>query len=214
MQRALPFLLATLPLVGEPATGKSGYSLANPTPAALLRELSTDRPDVTESPFTVDAGHAQLEMDFTNFTHNRLDGTRTAAWGVAPFNLRLGLLSNFEAGLFVSPYTRLAEVPRGGPRTTHSGFGDVTLRAKFNFFGNDGGESALGLIADLTLPTAASGLGSDKAEGALILPVAFEFADGWEGGAMTVAELRHRETGGYKVAWTNSATFGHDLAKN
>jgi hypothetical protein len=33
---------------------KSQYSLFNPTPERLLRDMTTDRPDTTESPFTVD----------------------------------------------------------------------------------------------------------------------------------------------------------------
>lgn len=215
MKSALALLLSALPvLAAAGGASKDAYTLAKPTPDAQLRELNTDRPDVTESPFTVDAGHTQLEMDFANTTRTRRAGTRTLAWGVAPFNLRLGVLNNFEAGIFVSPYVRVSETPPGGPRATTSGVGDTTLRAKINFFGNDGGGPACGFIADLTLPTAARGLGHDQVEGALILPVAFELAGGWEGGAMTVAEFHHRETGGYQLAWTNSATFGHDLAKD
>src|SRR5437764_1052507 len=40
-----------------PAADKSSYTLFNPTPLNLMRDLNPDRPDVTESPFTVDAGH-------------------------------------------------------------------------------------------------------------------------------------------------------------
>jgi hypothetical protein len=36
---------------------KSRYNLFNPTPEKLLRELASDRPDQTEGPTTVDAGH-------------------------------------------------------------------------------------------------------------------------------------------------------------
>ena len=49
---------------------KSGYNLFNPTPDKYMREMSPDRPDKTDSPFTVDAGHFQLEMDFANFTYD------------------------------------------------------------------------------------------------------------------------------------------------
>jgi hypothetical protein len=49
---------------------KSRYNLFHPTPDNLLRELATDRPDKTESPTTVDAGHFQFEMDFATFTHH------------------------------------------------------------------------------------------------------------------------------------------------
>ena len=39
---------------------KSQYTLFNPTPDRLLRDLTTDRPDTTECPFTVDAGHDRV----------------------------------------------------------------------------------------------------------------------------------------------------------
>jgi hypothetical protein len=39
------------------------YHLLRPTPAELIPEMSTDRPDKTESPYTVDAGHFQVELD-------------------------------------------------------------------------------------------------------------------------------------------------------
>ena len=38
------------------AADKSSYSLFNPTPDSALRDMATDRPDKTESPYTVDAG--------------------------------------------------------------------------------------------------------------------------------------------------------------
>ena len=41
---------------------KSQYTLFNPAPANCLREFDPDRPDVTDSPFTVDAGHIQFEI--------------------------------------------------------------------------------------------------------------------------------------------------------
>ena len=50
---------------------KSTYNLFNPTPRELMREMSTDRPDQTESPYTVDAGHFQMEMDFVKATFDR-----------------------------------------------------------------------------------------------------------------------------------------------
>ena len=59
---------------------KSGYNLFNPVPENMMRELSPDRPDQTESAYTVDAGHYQLEMDFVNFTYDKTDGTTTKAW--------------------------------------------------------------------------------------------------------------------------------------
>src|ERR1022692_316164 len=81
---------------GNPQADKSSYNLLNPTPLALMRELTPDRPDKTESPYTVDAGHFQLEMDFANYTYNESGGTTTRAWNLAPFNLKAGLLNNVD----------------------------------------------------------------------------------------------------------------------
>ena len=55
---------------------KSDYNLFNPTPRELMREMSTDRPDTTESPYTVDAGHYQVEMSFVDYVHDRYNPER------------------------------------------------------------------------------------------------------------------------------------------
>ena len=48
-------------------TSKSAYTLFSPTPRDMMRELAADRPDTTESPFTVDAGHYQFELSFAEW---------------------------------------------------------------------------------------------------------------------------------------------------
>ena len=81
-------LLCPLCLTGAELTGsstdKNQYHLFNPTPPERMRELSTDRPDQTESPHTVDAGHFQLEMDFVSAAFDRDDSgradVRTESW--------------------------------------------------------------------------------------------------------------------------------------
>src|SRR5262245_14653824 len=87
---------------------KSGYTLFNPTPRSLMRELSTDRPDRTESPYTVDAGHFQLEMDILSYFYDRntpaRDGVRSELLAIAPMNLKAGLLNNVDLQLVILPY--------------------------------------------------------------------------------------------------------------
>src|SRR6185295_7327560 len=87
---------------------KSSYNLFHPTPRSLLRELTTDRPDKTESPYTVDAGHFQLEMDLVAYTYDRYTdpagGPRTESWAIAPFNIKAGLLNNVDLQLVVGTY--------------------------------------------------------------------------------------------------------------
>jgi hypothetical protein len=55
--------------------------------AAELRPLSTDRPDTTESPYTVDAGHYQFEMEIGNWT---IDGSERE-FSLGELNAKIGL---------------------------------------------------------------------------------------------------------------------------
>jgi len=204
--------LATAPIRAEEpeaATVPAGAVAEGAPAAGTLRDLQSDRPDVTESPYTVDAGHVQLEMDFANLAVNREDGARTVAWGAVPFNLRLGLTPNAELGLFLEPFRQMTTTAPGGERATGSGMGDVTLRTKWNFSGNDGGP-AFGLITDLKLPTAARSLGDDAAEETVLLPVDLE-CGGWDLGAMTGVDFRRKTKGGRRGVWINSLTTGHTL---
>jgi hypothetical protein len=180
-------------------------------PPPALRELNSDRPDVTESPFTVDPGHEQIEADWTNFQDDRGDGG-TRQWQVLPFNLRVGVTRDFEAGVFVEPWTWWTGVGRNGARETRTGFGDVTLRGKLNFFGDDGGGPALGLIVDLKVPTAAPGLGDGKVEGDVALPVALEAGE-WEIDAMVEGDVVWNEArAGYRPALLSTLSIGHKIS--
>lgn len=191
-----------------------GLAAAAPARAGQLRELSTDRPDATESPFTVDPGHVQLEMDVGSYTRNRLDGVKTTEWAIAPFNARYGLTAQTEVGIFVTPFVQVSEQSRGGAKTTLRGVGDTVLRAKYNFWGNDGGATALGVFADLKLPTAKSGLGNEKIEAALTLPVAYQIGAGWEGAAMTAVEFVRTDAGRRQAVWVNTITFARDIVED
>ena len=175
-----------------------------------LRELTTDRPDTTESPYTVDRGHVQLEMDVASYTRNRLDGVRTTEWVLAPFNLRYGVTHRAEVGIFVVPHLRVTEQPRGAMKTRIRGVGDTTLRGKLNFWGNDGGSSAFGIMADVKLPTARNGLGHDETGGAVSFPVAYELGGGWDGAAMTSVEFEFTGSGRH-ATWLNTITFARAL---
>ncbi len=103
---ALPACLA---LAAERPSDKTAYHLFNPTPAALLREMSTDRPDKTESPYTVDAGHFQIELDLVSYSYDKhnpaRDGTIVRTWNVAPVNFKVGLRHDLDAQFVLTPHT-------------------------------------------------------------------------------------------------------------
>lgn len=190
----LPTLLAA---AGFDAPARESSHLLAPTPRDAMREMVTDRPDTTESPFTVDPGHVQLEMDA--FAAERDEGA-TELW-VATSNLRLGLTPAVDLHVIVEPW-RHAE---GG-----SGFGDLTLRAKLNLWGNDGGSSAFGVIPFVRFPTAPPGIGAGDVEGGLILPFAVELPSDFELGTMIELDATHRDAG-YGTDLVVSGSLGHDL---
>src|SRR3954468_22957179 len=90
-------------LAGDPAaksSDKSAYNLFRPVPADQLRDLEPDRPDKTESPYTVDPGHLQVEMDLAAYTRDRHNPERADvrfdSWSFANTSIRVGLLKNLE----------------------------------------------------------------------------------------------------------------------
>ncbi|MES2694641.1 MAG: transporter, partial [Verrucomicrobiota bacterium] len=105
------------------------------------------------------------------------------------------------------------EQVRGGPKGTVRGIGDTVLRGKMNFWGNDGGATGFGLIADVKLPTAANGIGNDHTELALTFPVSFELGAGWDGAAMTTLERAFTDAGKFEAVWTNTFSVAREVAK-
>jgi hypothetical protein len=195
------------------------YSLTNPTPREALRELSTDRPDKTESPYTVDAGHLQVELDLATYSRdrNRSEGGNllTENLGILPINLKLGLSDSTDIQLLVDPHVRRTVTDRAtGFRERVSGFGDITLRLKHNLWGNNGGRTALALMPFVTLPTSSNGLGTDRAEFGLIVPLAIGVSERIGIGLMTEIDLVGApDGGGYAVTLINSATISYSLTE-
>src|SRR3954447_8978655 len=146
---------------GAEASGdKSGYTLFNPTPRSAMREMQTDRPDVTESPFTVDAGHVQIETSFFEYASD----AGTEEWDVLPTNIKVGVLNNVDVQFVLSPYQDIS--PDKGPHA--AGFGDAQLRVKINLWGDDGGNTALALMPYVQFPTGEKDLTVGHAEYGLI----------------------------------------------
>ena len=193
------------------AADKSGYSLLNPTPDALLRDMSTDRPDKTESPYTVDAGHLQIETDLVAYTHDSQDGITTRTLDVAPFNLKAGLTNDTDLQLVYGAFSRI-RTSGGGVAQTDSGTGDLLVRLKHNIWGNDGGTTALAVMPFVKFPTNTLAGLNDDVEGGVIVPLAIDLGHGMGLGLMSEIDMLKGETGsGYEPAFVNSATVSFEL---
>lgn len=210
------FICRSLIAADDPAD-KSAYHLFNPTPRELMRELSTDRPDTTETPYTVDAGHYQVEADLFRYSYDRRniakDHTITEALEIAPFNFKVGLCNNTDLQIVIPTYTAIrTRDHRTHTRDTVRGFGDMEVRMKMNFWGNDGGETALGLMPYIKLPTGRHDIGNNAVEGGLILPFAAEMPAGWGFGTIAQLDVNKDEDGsGHHLELLNTIAFSHDI---
>ena len=195
---------------------KSQFNLLHPTPPQWLREMSTDRPDKTESPYTVDAGHFQIELDLVNYSYDRhnpaRDGTLVRTWAIAPLNLKVGLLNNLDVQLVLQPHTYVHTSDPAAGVSRQRGFGDLVTRVKWNLWGNDGVATAFALMPYFKLPTNQDQLGNHSVEGGLIAPLAVELPAGWGMGLMTQLDVvRDTRSSGYHPEFVNTVTFGHDI---
>jgi hypothetical protein len=199
-----------------PLPDKSAYTLFNPTPDKFMRQLAPDRPDKTDSPFTVDAGHFEIEMDYANLTYNQPNSQRgnvqSTSYEVAPMNLKVGLLNSLDFQLVFTPYESQTAKDRTAGTTEHtSGFNGITPRFKLNLVGNDGGLFALALLPFVKLPLSSGNVGNNSVEGGLGIPFAFDIP-GWDVGFQT-SFLYNRDSAGsgYHTEFDNSVSVGHSL---
>lgn len=174
-------LFAPAGLAAEP--DKSSYTLFNPTPEHLMRDMTTDRPDITETPFTIDAGHLQIESDLFGYGLSRRDryGVTSRGYHIATANFRLGLTNWSELSVVVNPYEQVKS-SGGGTRSRLSGMGAVDVRMKFNLWGNDSfekpGDTAFAVLPFVTLPTDRdNGIGPSKIEGGAIAMFGLQLTD-------------------------------------
>lgn len=204
--------------MAETAQGPFFFHLLNPVPIDQMRELSTDRPDQTESPYTVDAGHFQIESDIFAFSRNRdrgapgggvIEETRS----FAALNLKAGLFRNLDLQVLLDPYLRSRTFNlRTGSGEHADGFGDVIARMKLNLWGNDGGQTAFALMPYVKVPAASRGLGNGAVEGGIILPFALKLPSNFYLGLQTQGDfVRNDGLSGVHMDWCNSLTIGHSL---
>jgi hypothetical protein len=196
----------------KPTVDKSGFTLFNPTPSDQLREFYTDRPDVTESPYTVDAGHYQIEFSFVEYTHDRSDGVESNGFSVLPTNFKVGLLNNLDLQLILNPYQNIL-THSDTVHARNDGFGDAEIRAKWNWWGNDGGATAGGVMPFIKLPTGVDGLSSHHVEGGVIFPLTVrELPGGFEIGTMAEFDFdRNAADDGYGLDFVHTITLDHTL---
>ena len=194
---------------------KNQFSLFKPTPRKYMRPMVPDRPGITESPYSVDAGHFQYETDALRLLTRREGSTYGHDWYVNHALAKIGLSNRTDLQLGVDSYTDTRNFDEADPSQTeeHRGFGDVTLRLKHTLVGDDNSRWALGLIGYVTLPT-----GGPRGDGAVefgaVLPVVYQLTKPWSiGGQMATQVYWDRETQSRYLQLTPTFTTDYQLTK-
>ncbi len=196
---------------------KRGFTLFRPTPEHLMREMSTDRPDKTESPYTVDAGHFQFETDLVSFSRDNDNSsgleTRVDSWAVVPLNFKVGLCNRVDLQTVIEPYQHTRSHQKAtGAKIHESGFGDITSRLKVNLWGNDGGPTSLAVMPFLKFPTHQNPIGNHHLDGGVIFPFAVELPAGFGLGLMTEFDFTQASDGtGDAMEFINTITVSRDI---
>lgn len=189
-------------------SSKKNYHIFNPTPKNLMRDFETDRPDITESAYSVDAGHFQFETDLFRTEKSKTNGITTILNAYNLINLKIGLNNSMDLQAVVSSF-ETENIKSENLAHKSSGFGDITLRLKKNLWGNDGGKTALAVMPYVTIPNANS---TAKVSGGIIFPFALSLPNEWGFGAQIQTDvLENQNNTNYHFRFLTSATLSHAL---
>lgn len=192
---------------------KKDFSLFSPVPRTQMRDMETDRPDVTESPYTVDAGHFQLETDLVRTTREISELKETHTLLINQMNLKIGLTNSTAVQIGYQTYGRQSEREfDSDSKTISDGHGDFTFRIKQNIIGNDGGNFALALLPYVKFPT--SRYEDSRIEGGLIVPMQYKLPGEWNlGFQVELDRLKDKDQQSMHTEFLQTLTISHSIIK-
>jgi len=179
-------------------------SVARPCLADDDNTISTDRPNITNSPDVVGTGTIQLETGLSGVSTTGLHASST------PTMLRLGVGDSIE--LRLSGNGR--ESVHGGGVDT-SGWGGYQLGAKWHISGGtENGAPAMALIATVIPSSGSAAFRVPGTRTEVDMPLNWDLGGGYSLGVMPGVYHDHDATG--RSGWGSvvSASVGHDLAEH
>lgn len=171
--------------------------------------LCTDRPTKANATCTVPAGDWQVESDIASSTHDSHDGiTSDTFYAVNPY-LKYGLNDHQDIEINWAPNIRVRSTEDGHGHTL-SGAGDLYVRFKSRLVGDD--DFSMALIPFVKAPTAARGVGNDRWEGGLALPIGMALPAGF---SLTLGPevdwLADSDGHGHHATYTQLVNLSHAL---
>lgn len=216
---AAAFLLACLSGAGQAQAGdaaldRSTYTLFNPVPDKGLREYNPDRPTKASTPFTIDAGHFEIESDFLSFSAMRQGGSTTGTLQAFDPVIKLGLTQAIDIQVMTMGLMadRATSDATGRTPSRNVGTGDVIVRSNVNLFGNEGGKAALSITPYLTVPSGDTHFGAGQVQGGVLLPLYLELPNDFELTLQTEFDaLADENSAGTHANFVNIVNLAHPV---
>jgi hypothetical protein len=161
---------------------------------------------VTETPQTIAPGKFFLRMDAVTVGVNRDSAApdKYTALGLASSILSIGLTSDVDVQFGAQFFVRETYQYRGA-RSSRTGWGDTSIRAKWTFWRDVPGGAAAAVIPFVKIPSKTTGIGNNHVEGGFIVPWSKTLGPGSEAGAMAEWDLlRNDANNGYDSRWFTS----------
>jgi hypothetical protein len=203
-------------------TDKAQYTPFNPTPPDRMRDMDMDRPDKTNTPHTIDAGHLQIETGLFDYVYDRdrYQGanSRTDALNLGQFNFRLGILNSLELNAVVNAYDFYSTTDYLADQSIHqNGLGDTVVGGKLNLWGNDTGDepwaTALAIQPQFKIPTAREDIGNGHPELFVIVPFSMNLSPDLQLNFQTTASWeRSTDNTSDVTGWANTAEIDYSFS--
>ncbi len=169
------------------AADNSQNSLFNPTPRDQMRKFSTDQTTFTLNPYTVDAGHFQIEADFADYVYDKQGSVKSEGWIFGWSTFKAGLCNRADLEVSINAYSSITTRDRAtGIKMRDTGFGDTRVGSKINLWGNDEGTTGLAILPFVNIPTSS---GNKDYSGGVYLPFLAKIPCDFELGLMTGVRL-------------------------
>ncbi|MFN4152232.1 MAG: transporter [Candidatus Sericytochromatia bacterium] len=193
-------------------SSKNHYHIFNPTPKNLMRGFETDRPDITESAYSVDAGHFQYEGDLVVLNDNLSSTDRTKEFIFNNMNLKIGLTNNTDIQFVIPTYTM--SNTEGNKKSSSNEFGgDLVTRLKINLFGNDEGAVAAAIMPYVKIPLNKN-IPDNSFEGGFTVPFSVELPLGFGLGFMAQYDyIKNEQDKNYHSEFVTTFAIGHDITE-
>lgn len=177
------------------------------------RPFSSSRPGSTVPTTTIDVGHFQFETQIATYTVQEVNSEKATQVAYPIPSVRFGLTQSSEVLVAFAPHVQNEFRVPGKPAQKISGMGDTVLVYKYNVRGNDGEAFGMALMPMLKAPTNTGGIGNNKWEPSMAIPLARSLESGWAFLILPQVDLRkNADDSGMHLEYNYPLNISHNIA--